>query len=77
MFNNLFNDDDNLFDYFSNNDFYVNVRFLQSMLKINESPTSFTQKIKKIYKIKDLEYLYGNKPYVKCRFEKNRLKLLS
>lgn len=77
MFNNLFNDDDNLFDYFSNNDFYVNVRFLQTMLRINESPTSFTQKIKKIYKIKDLEYLYGNKPYVKCRFEKNRLKLIS
>ena len=77
MFNNLFNDDDNLFDYFSNNDFYVNVRFLQTMLRVNESPTSFTQKIKKIYKIKDLEYLYGNKPYVKCRFEKNRLKLIS
>lgn len=77
MFNNLFNEDDNLFDYFSNNDFYVNIRFLQSMLKISESPTSFTQKIKKIYKIKDLEYLYGNKPYVKCRFEKNKLKLIS
>lgn len=77
MFNNLFNNDDNLFDYFSNNDFYVNIRFLQSMLKVSESATSFTQKIKKIYKIKDLEYLYGNKPYVKCRFEKNRLKLLS
>lgn len=77
MFNNLFNNDDNLFDYFSNNDFYVNIRFLQSMLKVSESPTSFTQKIKKIYKIKDLEYLYGNKPYVKCRFEKNRLKLIS
>ena len=34
MFNNLFNNDDNLFDYFSNNDFYVNIRFLQSIVSV-------------------------------------------
>lgn len=77
MFNNLFKSDDNLIDYFTNNDVYINLRLLQTMLNVNERTTSFTQKIKKIYKIKDLAYLYGNRPYVKCRFVNNKLTLIN
>ena len=69
-------DDEASTAYFIDHDVYISVRALQSALKDFSSPTTFTQSIKKIYKLGSLESLYGNKPYVKCTFSGKRLKII-
>lgn len=62
--------------YFADHDIYISIRNLQTMVRDLTSPTAFTQTLKKIYKLGKLENLYGNKPYVKCTFVGNKLKIL-
>lgn len=63
-------------DYFSENDAYISVRCLQSVIKDFTNPTAFTQAVKKIYSIKSFTMLSTNKPYIKCSFAKLRLKVI-
>ena len=69
-------DDEASTAYFIDHDVYISIRALQSALKDFSSPTTFTQSLKKIYKLGSLESLYGNKPYVKCTFSGKRLKII-
>lgn len=72
----MLKDDEASTAYFADHDIYIAVRSLQSALKDFSSPTSFTQSIKKIYRLGPLDTLYGNKPYVKCTFAGKRFKVL-
>lgn len=62
--------------YFADHDIYISVRGLKNLVKDLSSPTAFTQNIKKLYSITNLMTLNGNKPYVKCTFNKGKLKIL-
>lgn len=73
----MLNDDEVSEAYFAEHDIYISVRGLQTMIKDISAPTTFTQTFKKIFKIKGLENLYGNMPYVKCAFIGKKLKILS
>lgn len=72
----MLKDDNAANAYFADHDVYIAVRSLQAALKDFSSPTSFTQSIKKIYRLGSLDTLYGNKPYVKCTFAGKRFKVL-
>jgi len=56
--------EDNVANYFLENDVYLNLKLLQRI--IGES-SSFTSKIKKLYNIKVNTQLYNNQPYAKIR----------
>ena len=64
-------------NYFVEYDVYMSVRLLQEIMKNIDSATTFSQNIKKIYGINSFLYKNGNRPYVKVRFMKNKLKILS
>lgn len=72
----LFKDDETLVSYFSEYDCYMSVRVLQKLLLIESSAVTFTTSIKKIFNIKDFSYLYNNMPYIRIRFENNKLKVV-
>ena len=74
--NNFLEDYDEASQYFLENDFYLNLRFLQKMCEDNNTSKSFTSKIKKIFNVK-LINIYNNQPYVKCRFINGRLFLIN
>lgn len=61
-------------NFFNDNEFYISIRFLQSMIGNVLLPLSFTQQFKKTFSIEKLYYLYANKPYVKCTFIGNKFK---
>lgn len=75
-FLNFIEDESMRQSFFSDHDFYLNIRFLQLLIGNFVSPTTFTQQLKKTFKINNLEYLYANKPYVKCRFISNKLTVI-
>ena len=68
---------DSYIPYFTDHDVYVSVRLLQQIVGNFSTSTGFTQAVKKIYNVREFMPLYGNKPYVKCTFINNRLKILS
>lgn len=72
-FLNYIKDEEFAINYFNEHDFYINIRTLQLLIGGFNSPTTFTQNLKKTFKVNNIEYLYGNKPYVKCRFVNNKL----
>ena len=65
--------DESRISYFSNDDIFVSLKMLQKLSGILKSSTAFTQSIKKIYNLQDWEFNYGNKPYLRCSFEGNKL----
>lgn len=73
----LFRDEELITSYCSEYDLYINVRSLQKIVKdVEESAASFSSKLKRIYDIGDFKYLYNNRPYVKVRFVRNKLKVV-
>lgn len=73
---NLFENPEDFMSYFSENDIYISVRVLQTLCGSLASNTSFTQNLKKIYNLKNLENLGSNVPHVKCSFTNGKLKIL-
>ena len=73
----MLEDEDASAAYFAEHDIYMSLRNLQSLIKDFSSPTAFTQTVKKIYRIKKLENLYANSPYIKCSFAGRKLKILN
>lgn len=63
-------------EYFSDNDVYINIRILQDILNDTSSSMGFTSSLKKIYDITDLIPLYNNQNYARCTFKNGRLKIL-
>ena len=63
--------------FFAENDVYMSIRILQSMIKDLRPSTTFTQDFKKVFSIKKFEMLGANKPYVKVSFVRNKLKIRS
>lgn len=63
-------------DFFSENDIYISVRLLQSLTGTLSSPTKFTQNLKRVYDINNLEIMGANTPYVKCNLMNGKLKIL-
>ena len=72
----MFSDEAVYTDYFAENDVYISIRGIQSILKIVSSTTSFTQTFKKVYGINSFVMLGANKPYIKCTFINGKLKIL-
>lgn len=62
--------------YFSENDIYISIRLIQTLVSSMLPATSFTQSFKKIYNITSFVNLGSNVPHVKCTFVKGRLKIL-
>lgn len=62
--------------FFLDNDVYMNVKLLRQLVGTLDSPTAFTQSLKKIYGLNNLTTLYANQPYVKCTFQNRRLKIV-
>lgn len=73
----MFADDEMFAAFFAENDAYISVRILQQICGDLSTPTAFTQSIKKLYSLSSLQMLAGNKPYVRCSFVNNRLKVIS
>lgn len=63
--------------FFSEHDIYINVRSLQSICGDLNTPTGFTQALKKLYNINVLPTIYNNKPYIKGRFIGRKLKIIA
>ena len=72
----LFSDLDAARSYFADHDIYVSLRIIQQLAGSLLPSLSFTQNLKKIFNISNIEYLYGNKPYVKIAFIKDKLKFI-
>lgn len=51
--------------FFADHTLFVSFKFLQSLLGINNTPTRFTQDVKKAFFIDSTPFSYGNKPYLK------------
>jgi len=74
--NNFLENDEESHIYFLENDFYLNLRFLQKLCDDVNTAKSFTSKIKKIFGVK-LINIYNNQPYAKCRFINNHMFLIN
>lgn len=62
--------------FFLDNDVYINVKLLRQLVGTLDTPTAFTQSLKKIYGVNNLVQLYSNQPYIKCTFTNRRLKIV-
>lgn len=72
----LFEDEETLVTYFSENDVYMSVRLLQGIVGDLGSAVSFSQSLKKLYSITNFVPIYNNKPYIKVNFITKKLKVL-
>lgn len=62
--------------YFAEHDLYISLRLIQNLSLNTSLPTTFTQNFKKAFKVTDLPYLYGNKPYAKINFKGNKMYII-
>lgn len=62
--------------FFNDYDFYIGVRDLQKLLDYPGNSTSFTQNIKKIYSLKNYVVTYQNRPYIKFKFQDDKMLIL-
>ena len=62
--------------FFAEHDVYISVRLIQRVISDINPPTTFTQVFKKLFNITKFEMLNSNRPYVKCTFVKEKLKIL-
>lgn len=72
----FFKNEELLNAYFSEYDLYMNVRILQKLVGNDSTSISFSSSLKKIYNLTDFKYIYNNMPYVKIRFNNNRLRVI-
>lgn len=72
----LLKDEELAVGYLSENNVYISVRSIQNIIKDISPSTTFTQNFKKAYMINKLEMVYANKPYVKCTFVNQKLKII-
>ena len=64
------NKDELVYNFFTDNDVYINLKQLQ---KIIGEFSSFTAKLKKIYNVNTINTLYNNQPYAKIRIINNHI----
>ena len=64
-------------NYFLEFDVYMSVRILQELVKDVGPAVTFSQAVKKIYGINNFLYKNGNRPYVKIRFQNNKLRIIN
>lgn len=62
--------------YFAENDIYIGVRALQTLVGNMNTSNTFTSTLKKLYNVK-LDTTFGNAPFIKCSFISGRLKILN
>lgn len=74
---NLLSNDELRINYFANNDMYVSVRFLYDLCHILTTPTSFTQSLKKMYRIREFPFYYNNKPYIRINCKDENIKVIN
>ena len=72
----MFENPEEYTSYFSENDIYMNIRIIQTLVAPMMSNTSFTQSFKKLYGLNQFEMLSSNIPHVKCTFKNGKLKIL-
>lgn len=65
--------EENARSFFTENDIYINVRLLQTLVGDTGNSMSFTSQIKKIYNISSFASFYNNQPYAKCNFLTGKL----
>ena len=65
--------EENARSFFTENDIYINVRLLQTLVGDTGNSMSFTSQIKKIYNISSFASFYNNQPYAKCSFLTGKL----
>lgn len=73
----FFNSDGDFISFFADNDIYLSLRSLQSLINYINTPSSFTKLIKKLYTNCDIINIYNNKPYIKCTFVNGMLKIIN
>lgn len=64
-------------EFFSENDIFISVRLLQLLCNNFTSATSFTQSLKKLYSNATIINIFNNKPYIKCRIENIKIKVIN
>lgn len=72
----LFEDESSFASYFADNDVYISIKGIQQMLRDISPAATFTQNFKKVFGVTSVEMIGANKPYVKCRYEKGKLKII-
>ena len=72
----MLENDEMCMSFFTENDIYMSIRNLQSIVGDILPSMQFTQSLKKLYSLTTLQNLYNNKPYVKCTFIKGKLKII-
>lgn len=65
--------EENARSFFTENDIYINVRLLQTLVGDTGNSINFTSQIKKIYNISSFASFYNNQPYAKCSFLTGKL----
>ena len=65
--------EENARSFFTENDIYINVRLLQTLVGDTGNSINFTSQIKKIYNISSFASFYNNQPYAKCNFLTGKL----
>lgn len=76
MVSKLLMDEEACTNYFAENDVYINIGLLRSIIKYTGSGISFNQALKKIYNITDFKRLANNQAYVKVQILNGKLKIL-
>jgi len=71
----MFRDDEAFMAFFSEHDLYMHVKTLQQILDNEDTPTSFTSNLKKIYPNADFKNIHNNQNYVKITFRNKRLRV--
>ena len=72
----LFKDDESFMAFFAENDLYMNVKIIQSIIGSDDSPSTFTSNLKKIYPNATFKNLYNNQNYIKITFRNKRLRVI-
>lgn len=72
----MLSDDEAANYYFADNDIYISIRSLQTMVGDLSTPKAFSQMIRKLYPSATIETIYNNKPYIKCTFVGKTLRIV-
>lgn len=73
----MFKDKEECDEWFSDNDCYLRIEALYNMIgSIEESKTSFTGKIKKMYQDYSIRMLDNNRPYLRVNFLGRKMKVM-
>lgn len=67
--------EDDVMSYFVDNEVCISIQYLQKLIEDKDNSNSFTKNFKKAYGITQTYTNNNNRPYVKCRFINNKLKI--